>query len=200
MDLSCINVADVRYGQLNNVSYAPSRNMLNTFFATAIDLSDPYTPYVSSEGPVHPRFKVRLSERLANASFNVVYGDKEQYYGGPFPIKAIFNGSESNKHITITFSNMGEEGILIKNSIGFELYDITIGWFDAFDRVTNNGLFSVDVLIPMGIKYSNVTMTRYNFYTVPCLPYHGIENCALYDKQYQLPALPFIINISMWYT
>ena len=38
---------------------------------------------------------------------------------------------------------------------------------------------------------------RYNFYTAPCEPGAGILLCAVYSQAEQLPAAPFIMNVSV---
>ena len=40
------------------------------------------------------------------------------------------------------------------------------------------------------------TQIRYNFYTAPCSPGAGILLCAVYSSTEQLPAAPFIMNVT----
>ena len=82
--VSCLGAANVRWGQTGNATYSFDETMPNTFFATAIDLGDPYTPYIAPLGPVHPRYKKPIGDRLADGAMNVVYGDSDQYFGGPY--------------------------------------------------------------------------------------------------------------------
>ena len=197
--VSCLGAAMVRHGQIGNYSYIPNKIMDKTFFATAIDLGDPSTPYTAPLGPVHPRYKKPIGDRLADGALNIIYGGN-QYWGGPYVEKAIFNHTKNIKGydiVTVVFTNVGEQGLMIKNYVGIELYDQgEIGWFNAFQKLEINGDFSVDVMVPTNVKYTKITMIRYNFYTAPCLPFQGPYNCAIYDKQHEIPAIPFIINVT----
>ena len=193
--VSCLGAAIVRYGQNANYSYVPNKALNNTFFATAIDLGDPETPYTAPLGPVHPRYKKPIGDRLAAGAMNIIYGDSKSYFGGPYVEKAIFN--DTKKCVTVSFTNVGNQGLMIKNYIGFELYDQDgIGWFNAFEKVEINGDSAIDVMVPNNVQYKKITMIRYNFYTAPCLPFQGPYNCAVYDKQYEFPAVPFMLNVS----
>eukprot|EP01083_Nonionella_stella_P042145 114030_1 len=193
--VSCVGAAVVRLGQLANYSYVPNERMINTYVATAIDLGDPYAPFRAPLGAVHPRYKVQIGERLANASFNVVYGEHAQYFGGPYAQKVTYD--KVNKFVSIAFGNMGNEGILIKHNGGFEFYDANVGWFNSFEDIQANGIvgpqYRVQINIPTNMTHivENITRIRYNHFDAPCLPYDGIYNCALYDKQHSLPVFPF---------
>ena len=98
--------------------------------------------------------------------------------------------------VTVKFRNIGNEGMLIKNYIGFELYDENIGWFDAFEKIETNGHHEIIIYVPSHVSYSNITSIRYNFFTAPCLPFDGPYQCAIYDQEHELPAVPFIMNVS----
>ena len=218
VSVACLGGGILRYGQLVNLTYFQSYNdyntrnnslsMYNTFFATAIDLGDPFTPYTAPLGAVHPRYKQQVGKRLYDAGLNVIYNKSDVYFGGPYPINAqiyynyTYGGDSSNVYVSITFGNVGNESILIKNFIGFEMYDeYELGWFDTFENIENNGMNKVNIYVPNSIVNQtlsklNVTMIRYNIYDAPCLPYQGIYNCALYDKKSLLPVTPFIFNVT----
>jgi len=191
--VSCLGAALVRWGQGGNATHFEPRELRNVFFASAIDLGDPSTPYTAPLGPVHPRYKKPVGQRLAAAALNVVYGDDSAYFGGPFAESAVFNATTAV--VTVSFSNVEAQGIWVKNNVGFEVFAADIGWVDAMQSIKENGASAVDVAVPSRLHF--YTRIRYNFYTAPCLPFQGIKNCALYDRKNELPAVPFVLNVTM---
>ena len=87
-DIGCQNVAIVRYGQTANYGYIPNPAMPNTFFATAIDLGDPTSPF----GDIHPRYKQQVGLRLSKAALQQIYGHNDYYVNGPIPVHATLIG------------------------------------------------------------------------------------------------------------
>ena len=189
-DVGCIDVPNVRTGQLANYRYVPNPAMPNTFMTTAVDLGDPVSPWKD----YHSRFKQISSYRLANAAENAVYG-KNTYWKSPYPSDAIFNGT----NIEITFTSLNSS-IEIRNSAGFEYRLSTnpndYGWVSVGSSVitiSNDRISFVVSPPPVGVS---ITEVRYAWYQVPCLPHLGPENCAVYDKLSGLPAIPFKINVT----
>ena len=193
-DDTCLNVAIVRWGQTANYGYVPNDKMVNTYMATAIDLGDPWSPFAQ----IHSRYKQPLSKRLAQATKNVVYGESELYWLGPVAQKATLS-NQYNNIININFRNVGEKGLKIKNGFGFEVL-LNDQWISAANIALNDkDRFSVNVILDNNINGKNVESIRYLWYRGCCMmpPDYSILNCAIYDDQYQLPATPFVINISV---
>ncbi len=92
----------------------------------------------------------------------------------------------------VNFRNVGDYGLQIKNYIGFEVLSDD-HWLVANQSVV--ALNNFDIAVKVSATLNNVSMIRYNWYTAPCLPGDGILNCAIYDVQHQLPAIPFILNV-----
>eukprot|EP01084_Bolivina_argentea_P283288 485114_1 len=185
-DISCTSIAIVREAQSGN-GYLPNTDMVNTFFATAIDLGDP-----NATSEIHPRYKQMVGKRLANAGLNIIYGYSEIYWFGPIAQKAIYD--KSNNSVIVNFRNVAENGLEIKNFIGFEVLD-NDHWIVANQSVVVIDNYHIAVLLPMSSGNSNISMIRYNYYRAPCLPDNGILNCAIYDSQYQLPVVPFMLQV-----
>ena len=202
-DYECTGGALVRYGQTGNYSYVPNPKMSeNIYFAAGIDLGDVNSPY----GDVHTRYKQQIAKRLSDAAMNVVYGDTNgyPYIQGPFVENVISNSV--NNSLIINFRNVGEKGLEIKNSIGFEVYSVNVssnveGWIDAplKNEIKVVGFGGYDLEMILDIEIVNVTdveYVRYNWYTAPCQPTVGIYMCAVYDMQYALPAIPFVFQVN----
>ena len=187
-DIACTSVAIVREAQTGNYGYVPNKDMIDTFFATAIDLGDPNA--TSSE--IHPRYKQEVGRRLANGGLNIIYGYSDVYWFGPIAQKASYNDSDNS--VIVNFRNIGEDGLEIKNFIGFEVL-VNDHWIVANKSVVAINDYDIAVLLPYS-QNSNISTIRYNYYQAPCLPDDGILNCAIYDAQYQLPAIPFMLQVS----
>lgn len=189
-DYACTVGAVVRYGQTGDMGYVPNSLMPNTFMATAIDLGDPTSPWNSD---IHPRYKQEVAERLSNAGKAVIYGESEIYWTGPI----AYNAFVSNNAVIVNFRNIGDKGLNIKNSLGFEVYDRLSGtWITIKDTVVSNGDY--DIVLSLGTNITtnmDISQVRYNWFLAPCQPTKGIYNCAVYDAQYSLPAIPFILPV-----
>ena len=179
-------VAVVRYAQTGNYGYLPNPLMPNTFLATAIDLGDPNGP----AGDVHPRFKQPVGRRLANAARNLIYGESNLYWFGPIAQSA----KVSDGNVTVNFRNVGEMGMQVKNYVGFELLDQDNHWIVANESIERYGNYDVNIKIPANVQ--KVSKIRYNWYQAPCNPDTGIYQCSLYDMQNNLPAIPFLLDVS----
>eukprot|EP01084_Bolivina_argentea_P254229 427372_1 len=185
----CYDVAIVRWGQSGNYGYLPNKIMLNTFMVGAIDLGDPTSPW----GDVHPRYKQAVGRRLADAAMNVIYGETKIYFGGP--IAETFTVDVDNNMVMIGFRNVGEMGLQIKNYQGFEFY--TGGTWLTPNNITfkTNGNYKINIVLESNLV-NTMQMVRFLWFHAPCYSVIGPFNCPIYDKQYQLPALPFIMNLT----
>ena len=188
----CTDAAIVRWGQTGNYGFVPNENMTNTFMATAIDLGDPTSPWNSD---IHSRYKQQVAERLSNAGKNVIYGESDVYWMGPVAEKSGIDND--NARLWVEFRNVQNEGLMVKNSDGFEVYDCMKDlWVgnNGSVRVMNGGDY-VGFIVGGGVNISCVTEVRYNWYTAPCDPDDGIYNCGIYDKLGMLPATPFVLDV-----
>ena len=189
-DISCTSVAILRYAQTGNYGYLPNPEMINTFFATAVDLGSPNVPNTTTD--VHPRYKQQVGRRLCDAALNQIYGNSEVYTFGPIAMNAtqIDNGD----NILINFRNVGEFGLEIKNYVGFEVFDKNNNnWMYANLSVKSNGNY--DIIVQLPLKNMNVNKIRYSWYKAPCNPNTTINDCSVYDQQFQLPAIPFMLDV-----
>ena len=91
--------------------------------------------------------------------------------------------------VTIKFRNIKSE-LLLRNSYGFEAL-INDEWQDV--RATRAS--SNSVTLSLSSSNHRPTMIRYLWFQAPCFPDQGIQNCAIYDKDSNLPATPFIIEV-----
>eukprot|EP01084_Bolivina_argentea_P089146 160911_1 len=188
----CIGVATVRWAQMGNLGYLPNSGLPNVFGAISIDLGDPTSPF----GDIHTRYKQQIAERLSNAALNIVYGEKDVYWLGPYvnSTKCSVDSNTKKATIVINFSNVNSEGLLMKNGIGFEYYNSTSKvWVyikENIFSITNGGM-SIEFVL----SDSDVSEVRYAFYQAPCMPIVGIYNCAVYDKKELLPVGGFIKSV-----
>eukprot|EP01084_Bolivina_argentea_P254238 427386_1 len=186
--LYCTDAAIVRWGQTANYGYVPNDKMKNTFMIGTIDLGDPNSPW----GDVHPRYKVPVGKRLVLGARNIIYGEKNIYFNGPIAEK--FTIDINNKIGIIQFRNVDTMGLQIKNYQGFEFYNGK--WMTQMNTTfVANG--NNTILIPLENNLVNtVEMVRFLWFHATCHPNLGPYNCPIYDKQYQLPAMPFIMNVT----
>ena len=198
---NCTLVPIVRYGQTANYGYIPNPRLSeNIYFATAIDLGDPGSPW----GDVHPRYKQQVGKRLSDAAMNVIYGDTERFGYIQGPVADSVTTDSGNNSLIINFRNVGEKGLNVKNSVGFEVYSSVvsnIGWIDAPLKneieVIGNGGFDLKMVLDSGtVNVGDIEFVRYNWYQAPCQPTVGIYLCSVYDMQYALPAIPFVIQVN----
>ena len=106
--------------------------------------------------------------------------------------------NDTTGDVIINFRNVGEDGLLNKNSYGIEGYDAASDlWIDfALGTIVTDGDYNILLRQFQGTGM-NLTQVRYNWFNAPCEPNQGIYNCAIYDKQNLLPATPFIVPTSV---
>ena len=192
---NCTCIGDVRWGQSGNYGYVPNEKMVNTFMAGSIDLGDPTSPW----GDVHPRYKQDVGKRLANAAKNVIYGESDIYFQGPISEKFVLDKNENMA--IINFRNVGEMGLEIRNYQGFEfccIGDSDDKWVTLVNATfVTDGNYNITIKIDTNMMDMNdIKMVRFLWFHAPCYPDVAPYNCPIYDKQYQLPALPFIMNLT----
>lgn len=187
-DVECQYAAIVRWGQSGNYGFVPNAAMPHTFMATAIDFGDPSSPF----GDIHPRYKQEVAQRLTTAAKDVIYGQKGLYWQGPIADKAIVDG---NNNLIISFKNIGSDGLVIKNSYGFEVYDESKSlWITTNGELSVNGQDSVSLPLSADVNGNSVTKVRYGWFQAPCFPTLGPQNCAIGSNEW--PAIPFVVNVS----
>ena len=187
-DDDCYDVAVVRWGQSANYGYLPNKIMPNTFMAGAIDLGDPYSPWTD----IHPRYKQEVGRRLAMAARNVIYGENVYFQG---PVAQKFTVDVTNKMGVVKFTNVGNMGLEIRHYQGFEFYGDGQWMTPNNATFTTNGADEITMELE-GDLVNSVEMIRYLWFHAPCYPVIGPYNCPIYDKQNELPALPFIMNLT----
>ena len=173
---------------IRNAQFNVYNNTINTFFATAIDLGDYYSPYSDK----YSRYKSQIGNRISNSILASIYNISDNNYLYPVGIEAYMNNQDD---IQIKFNNINNPFIL-KNNVGFEVFDNdTQSWLNV-----DNGQvvgFGNNIVISMFAIHEcyTVSKVRYNYYESPCNPMNGIYNCAIYDSLTLLPALPFDLDI-----
>ena len=126
----------IRYEQTANYGYAPNPKQQNVFMAVAMDLPDDQSP----EGPIHPRDKASVADRLVIGARAIAYGEKNVDFQGPIidscDIVKLNSGQFAAR---VNFRN-SELGIKLNNLGGFE-----VSFFISLSicRVLTKALFSV---------------------------------------------------------
>ncbi|XP_025099241.1 sialate O-acetylesterase-like [Pomacea canaliculata] len=177
----------LRWAQTAGYGYSPNPVLPRTFMAVAMDLPD----FSSPSGPIHPRFKQDVSQRLMLGALNVAYGHSDVVFQGPFPSK--FQLDTVHHTLTIEY-NGGRTPLEIRNNTGFEVCcspaaatKCTEGhdtWHAA--PITHHDTSHVTVSTS-GCGANKATGLRYAWRTSPCLYKH----CAVYGAGSGLPAPPY---------
>ncbi|XP_041361501.1 sialate O-acetylesterase-like isoform X2 [Gigantopelta aegis] len=176
----------LRWAQTAKVGHVPNHKMPNTFMAVALDLPDFHSPY----GTIHPRYKQDVCHRLVLGALAVAYHRKNIEYQGPFP--SAFTEDKSKHHLTIEYDN-GRTPIEVRDTKnGFDIccsaHATTCGAHDHWlvAPVTHSDTSSV-TLSTSGCT-QHVVGLRYEWRTSPC----EFKKCAIYGRDNDLPAPPFI--------
>ncbi|PVD29018.1 hypothetical protein C0Q70_11615 [Pomacea canaliculata] len=180
----------VRWAQTAGYGYSPNPALPRTFMAVAMDLPD----FHSTAGPIHPRFKQDVSQRLMLGALNVAYGHSDVVFQGPFPSKFQLNAAQHT--LTIEYDS-GRTPLEIRNNTGFEVCcssaaatKCTEGhdhWFAA--PITHHDASHVTVSTS-GCGTYKATGLRYEWRTSPC----NYKNCAVYGAESGLPAPPYLTH------
>lgn len=182
---------NIRWGQTANVGFVPNALMLNTFMAVSTELGDAASPFTD----VHPRWKKPVGECLVLGARAIAYGESDLYWTGPLVQRVSL--LSATKEVLVNFRLVGAGGLLIKHSVGFELR-VGQHWLQA--PIARWNASSLVLHIPPPLKGGNndtVSAVRYNWYEGACLPLEGPYRCAVYAQAEELPAPPFIHNVSL---
>ncbi|KAK7478874.1 hypothetical protein BaRGS_00029855 [Batillaria attramentaria] len=177
----------LRWAQTANHGYSPNPDLPNTFMAVAMDLPDYTSPY----GPIHPRYKQDVAQRLTLGALHVAYGHDDVDFQGPFP--SGFATDEAQHTLTIEYDH-GHTPLDIRSNDGFEV---------CCDDHQQCGDHSRWVAAPITAHdASHVTVSysgcgsrpmaglRYAWRTTPC----DLKQCAVYAADSGLPAPPYVTN------
>eukprot|EP01084_Bolivina_argentea_P306479 529609_1 len=125
----------MRWAQMANFDYLPNMEMRNTFVALGHDMGEPWgqgcknehpavcnvsgTPYSLADtpqfmGPIPPRIKLPIGQRLAYAGYNMLYGgNSESVISGPLISGCTMDVNK--KQIVISFNDTFLNGV--KNKV-----------------------------------------------------------------------------------
>ncbi|XP_072168824.1 sialate O-acetylesterase-like [Diadema setosum] len=183
----------IRWHQTVDYGYVPNPSQPNVFMAVAIDLPDLSSPY----GPIHPRYKQDVADRLTLGARSVAYGEEDVVFQGPFP-SAVLRVSTSD--IFVEFDD-GKAILAARGTNGFDvccstapancpLAGIKAPWLEVETtlEVGTSYVLLEDPCIALGSRASAV---RYIWRDMPCT----YKNCQLYDARSGLPVPPFIKEI-----
>jgi len=174
-DIALPSLSLIRWKQTADYGYVPNEKQKNVFMAVAYDLPDNTSPF----GSIHPRDKGTVADRLFFGAQNLAYYE-DTYWTGPIFEKATLSKDE----IRLKFRSIGYTGIQIRSKTGFE---VRISGNTTWMPLKLSGSLDDTVII----TYANalkVTSIRYNWKQEPCV----YKRCAIYSKQNELPAPPFI--------
>ena len=107
------SAAALRWSQSAGFPSVPNTRMPNVFSSIGIDLLDRKSPY----GSVHVRDKIAVGHRLAAGARAMVYGNASAYWGGPY----VSSATSTSSATTVTFTNVGAGGIVVRNTSGWEV-------------------------------------------------------------------------------
>ena len=160
------NMAPFRWAQMGNYDYLPNpinieninfQGMTNSFAALAHDLGDPWnkqcfylnpptcqgnSPYSWNKtnyfmGPIHPRDKLPVGQRLAKSGYPIIYGNNSNKIENEINIGPVINGCKLNNktmEIIITFNSTfiaKNDKIIIKPFIAW--YNTSINYTNIMD-------------------------------------------------------------------
>lgn len=177
---------DLRWSQTANYGYVPNPRLSNVFMAVAMDLPD----FNSTSGTIHPRDKQDVAQRLALAGRAVAYGESNLDYQGPIPSDYTMAG-----HTLVIEFDHGNSAIEVRSNHGFEIccghapHDTCTynAWTAALIVAHDQSTVSINTAGCHGSK-PLVTAVRYAWEMSPC----PFKMCAIYDKNNDLPAAPFV--------
>ncbi|KAI3388034.1 hypothetical protein SNEBB_007196 [Seison nebaliae] len=190
---------DIRWQQTCEIGTVPNVYLPKSFMASAIDLPDFQSPY----GPIHPRDKTDVAERLIDAYSSLLDPSQTFHIGnGPFPSAIQFNKNE----IQIDYSNVEDEYRQMKvhlnttTAVGFEiccsnsLDDCRNSSSSSW--ISENKIFSWKSTVFIHISdclMENILGLRYLWRETPC----HFKQCPIYsertDDKFLLPATSFTL-------
>ena len=179
------NTAALRWSQSAGFPSVPNARMPNVFSSIGIDLLDRTSPY----GSVHIRDKVAVGHRLAAGARATVYGNTSTYWGGPY----VSSATSTSSATTVTFTNVGAEGIEVRNASGWEVCtgggattcapNATGSW--AFANVTASSTHTVTLDAPSSV-------VRYAWGGAP----FEYKAAGVYARAEDYPAGGFVVAVA----
>eukprot|EP00026_Physarum_polycephalum_P015203 Phypoly_transcript_15832.p1 GENE.Phypoly_transcript_15832~~Phypoly_transcript_15832.p1 ORF type:complete len:252 (+),score=21.24 Phypoly_transcript_15832:101-856(+) len=179
-----IPVADLRVAQMSALS------LPGVGYASAFDLGDPDSPFTS----IHPRNKQAVGARLVNAARNLIYGEQDLSWMGPFFHTATQSQKDRTVTILVTFSTYGTDGLYYQdNSCPDGVHsDLCANWevqledgkwhaATKAESATNSNTVTITFDIPLFSK-GPVIGIRYAYSIWPVATLYSAEG---------LPAIPF---------
>jgi hypothetical protein len=141
--------------------YATLQNlkMPKTFMAVGVDLADPTGPW----GDIHPRWKKAQAQRLALGAHAVAYGESGVYWTGPIAVSAEMVGGNP-PGVQINFNLTGAAGLLLKHSVGVEVYQPCDANGDRCWVLTPIVRSDAGSITAARSWTSNISHVRYNWY------------------------------------
>jgi len=178
----------VRWAQTAGYGTAPNPAMPDTFMATAVDIGQAGSP---AKGP-HVQNKQDVGRRLLLAYKKAYLGGDNIFAPGPLANRA----SLQSNGISISFENLSPVGFQsLPTQIGFEVSDGDGSWFNVSGVALSAN--SRDVLLSLPTSLTQPTLVRYLWAETACFPTSGSE-CPLHDADPNaLPALPFVMNVTV---
>jgi len=228
-------MGDFRWAQTANYGILPNPVMSNTFVAQGYDIGDPWgkkcgdhchypAPYNYQQtqwlaGPIHPRPKIYVGQRLARGAAKFIYGQDIPWTG------PVISSCELSDHvITVRFN----QSLLVREKVIIQPFKL---WYD--ESIKPNHVTSLQVLVnetswewvedggvradsnghSVKMDVSQYTMNggqvsglRYAWtdilYTNPCcgdldINIHPcpMNSCAIVTSTSKLPAAPFSVEI-----
>ena len=207
------DMAGMRWAQASNLGYMDNYVVPNTFVAHGFDLQDPWNkecfylnpptcqgydvPYNWNAtnyymGPIHPRDKIEVGQRLAQAGYNMLYGNGDNKYmtSGPYLKGCQMNQTDGT--IVIAFNETMLKGqtvnfvppdfwyneSLINTIYNWSAIQINIGKDWYFANVTTDGRSATNQLIVDITPWSKdaIIGIRYSYWEIHC--------CGTLDMNY----------------
>jgi sialate O-acetylesterase len=178
----------VRWAQTAGYGTAPNPAMPDTFMATAVDIGQEASP---GAGP-HVQDKQDVGHRLFLAFKKAYLGDDDIFAPGPVASRSVLRSGD----VSVSFDNLSPMGFqLLPTQLGFEVLNGTGSWLNVSAVALSANSRDVVLTLPAGM--AQPALVRYLWATNPCFPTPGLE-CPLHDADTNaLPALPFVMNITL---
>eukprot|EP01083_Nonionella_stella_P223706 796974_1 len=213
------NMAPFRWAQMGNYDYLPNpiinpaNGMTNTFAALAHDLGDPWNkqcfylkpptcqgnaPYSWNKtnyfmGPIHPRDKLPVGQRLAKAGYPILYGKNANNINNQMNIGPVMSGcklNNSTKEIVITFNSSFvssndkiavnpvvmwyNSSINYTNIMDWTALEVEINRVWYFAQIIKEGSDGMSIIVDLNsvnngtIDVNKIQGVRYAWSTYPC--------------------------------
>lgn len=173
------NMAPFRWAQTGNVDYMPNFKLTNTFIALAHDLGDPWneqcfylkpptcqgdSPYSWNKtnyymGPIHPRVKLAVGQRLARAGYKLLYQKSSYNPTSYLSMGPLINGCKMDLNqaiINISFNS----SYLMNGEISVDIVPFIAWYNESINSNTISETSAMEVLIDNGKQWVNVNITK----------------------------------------